>query len=451
MNALRYTLAIAVSIAALSTALAEARPAHDPRAIRTLERLIEATEGDDPDLPALLLRLADMYSQSASFWRHKAFQAGDDETAATALQDKARAAAEKALASYKRLVEEPTFAQYERRHEAVYLYSLQLREIGQEQAGLQALQQLLKHHPTSRYVPDAYLAFADHYFNQAALATAAKFYDKVLLFPKSSVYHYALYKKAWVKLNLGEYSVALELFHQVQATAPPRQRQLAIEARKDFVRAYSHVGKPKAAYRLFQDMDRKGALGLMEKLAGLYFDQGKLLDAIEAYQQLMRLQPADSRVCDWQLRVLQAQLSLGKMTAQVAAAREAVAVAQRLGNATCHEQVRGQIAQLARTWHRETAKVLTNAPHEAADAMYSLYRARYADAEDALEMTFFHGQLLALHADRLSDRAETRATWLRAAKAFDEVAQASGASAERRAEARQAAADARMRADALRP
>ena len=41
---------------------------------------------------------------------------------------------------------------------------------------------------------------------------ALKFYEKVEQFPKSTVYPYAVYKKGWCYINLGDYKTALETF-----------------------------------------------------------------------------------------------------------------------------------------------------------------------------------------------------------------------------------------------
>ena len=77
---------------------------------------------------------------------------------------------------------------------------------------------------------------------------ALKFYEKVEQFPKSSVYPYAVYKKGWCYVNLGDYKTALETFVGVvrmttrrARSTSPRRRATALEkeAKKDIVKAYA--------------------------------------------------------------------------------------------------------------------------------------------------------------------------------------------------------------------
>ena len=71
---------------------------------------------------------------------------------------------------------------------------------------------LIKDYPNSKYIPDAYLSFAEYYFDKGEMENALKFYEKVEQFPKSSVYPYAVYKKGWCYVNMGDFKTALETF-----------------------------------------------------------------------------------------------------------------------------------------------------------------------------------------------------------------------------------------------
>ena len=90
------------------------------------------------------------------------------------------------------------------------------------QLGIGAYRALIERYPKSRYVPDAWMAFGEYYFNKANksdragnLARALEAYRKAAEYQESSVYGYALYKQAWVHYNLGQWSEALELFRGV--------------------------------------------------------------------------------------------------------------------------------------------------------------------------------------------------------------------------------------------
>ena len=71
-----------------------------------------------------------------------------------------------------------------------------LAEDKQEERARPLYKRLIKEYPQSPYLPHAYLAFADHFFESRDLENAVSFYDRVLQYPDSSVYGYALYKQA---------------------------------------------------------------------------------------------------------------------------------------------------------------------------------------------------------------------------------------------------------------
>jgi tetratricopeptide (TPR) repeat protein len=79
-------------------------------------------------------------------------------------------------------------------------------------SGARVLPALIKGLPELEVHPDAYLSFAEFYFDKGEMDAALKFYEKVEQFPKSSVYPYAVYKKGWCYVNLGDFKTALETF-----------------------------------------------------------------------------------------------------------------------------------------------------------------------------------------------------------------------------------------------
>ena len=143
---------------------------------------------------------------------------------------------------------------------------------------------LIKDYPNSKYIPDAYLSFAEYYFDKGEMENALKFYEKVEQFPKSSVYPYAVYKKGWCYVNLGDYKTALETFVGVvrmtqegKVNVPKTQIEaLAKEAKKDIVKAYAHVGGPDKAWEFFQRTGGDFAPKMMEALAELYWEAGQV-------------------------------------------------------------------------------------------------------------------------------------------------------------------------------
>ena len=108
------------------------------------------------------------------------------------------------------------------------------------------------------------------------METAGKFYDKVTEFPSSSVFGYALYKKGWVAINLGNFKRPWKSSSRSSSSArtedPKNQAgPLQKEAKKDFVKAYARTpgASPDKAWDFFQRMGGSYAPTMMESLPNL--------------------------------------------------------------------------------------------------------------------------------------------------------------------------------------
>ena len=93
-------------------------------------------------------------------------------------------------------------------------------EDGQDRKALVAYERLVKKYPKSKYMPDAWLAFGEYYFNNSKgkrpdLEKALEAYKRAAEFPESQVYAYALYKQGWCYFNLADYQAAKDKFKTV--------------------------------------------------------------------------------------------------------------------------------------------------------------------------------------------------------------------------------------------
>jgi tetratricopeptide (TPR) repeat protein len=178
---------------------------------------------------------------------------------------------------------------------------------GQQQEAFKACKELIKKYPTSKYVPEAYLMFAEYFFDNAQLDKALQAYKKVTEFKDSKVYSYALYKMGWCYFNLNKFDKALALFVNVvkhcdkQDRSAGEKSKLRTEALNDLTLAYSHAKGAKAAPAFFQKLAPNEAGQLLLALAGMYFGDGKYKDAMEVYRELLPRRAATS-VEDHRLR-----------------------------------------------------------------------------------------------------------------------------------------------------
>ena len=101
------------------------------------------------------------------------------------------------LEAVKAYIAATSYPKYERMDEVLFRLAALLTSVKKDDQAREYFHRLIKDYPTSKYIPDAYLAFAEHAFEGGEMEAALKFYEKVEQFPKSSVYPYAAYKKGW--------------------------------------------------------------------------------------------------------------------------------------------------------------------------------------------------------------------------------------------------------------
>jgi TolA-binding protein len=182
MTIMRVFLALALTLAP-SIARADAPAMVTQAQLDALGRLVDATPDDSADKPALLHRRAELYLQQADFY---------------AAHPERPAAADKGtqwqLAGAKELLtaaELPRFSTYARADEVLFRLARELTVAHREAAGRRFFKQLITDYPQSKFIPDAFFAFGDFYFEQHDCETASKFYDKVLSLGPSRVYEAA--------------------------------------------------------------------------------------------------------------------------------------------------------------------------------------------------------------------------------------------------------------------
>ena len=225
--------------------------------------------------------------------------------------------------------------------EVLFKLAYLLTSVKKEDQARDYFLRLIREYPNSKYIPDAYLSFAEFYFNKGEMDNALRFYEKVEQFPKSSVYPYAVYKKGWCYVNLGDFKTALETFvGVVRMTQDPKasniskaQKQaLEKEAKKDIVKAYSHVGGPDKAWEFFQRTGGDFAPKMMEALAEMYWEQGKFAESSRVYRKVISMNMDSPRICEWQNKVVRNTLSQGSKRDQVQEIQRLGAVYDRVAD-----------------------------------------------------------------------------------------------------------------------
>jgi len=414
--------------------------------IAELEELIRETADDDPEKADLLFRLAEAFADKERFYhiqgmdaqiksedpRTKRGERGKYASQAKSYFEKEKKWLVKAVKIYKALAENPRFKNYPRMDEALFYYAYTLTQAKYEDEARTVYLRLIKDYPNSRYIPDAYLSFAEFYFKNNKLTEAEKFYDKVLQFPKSSVYIYALYMKGWVYYNQARPQDSLETWFKVAQATQNNKKQATLNraSKKDFVRAYADVGKAELAHKAFQRVDPDYAFKMLGFLGEYYLSQGKAEKTIFVFREMLDKAPKDPQVCEWQYTVVRAMLTIGTQEQKVKEVQNLDKLYKFLKEgkgvpasnlAECRDNAQATTGELAKVWHQEGLKTLNYETLGHVSKLYHLYMEYFPDAEDAPEMQFYYAELLWKRAEGEKNQSKAAILWEDAAAEYTKV------------------------------
>jgi TolA-binding protein len=385
-----------------------------------MRRLIGVTQDDDPQKPDFHFRLAELYADKQRFnfsqaraLDQKIFELQPAQRGPLQAQQKTYESNQQKwlLEAVKSYISATKFKKYERMDEVLFKLAYLLTSVKKEDQAREFFLRLIKDYPNSKYIPDAYLSFAEFYFDKGEMDAALKFYEKVEQFPKSSVYPYAVYKKGWCYVNLGDFKTALETFvgvvrmtqeGKVNVNAAQKQA-LQKEAKKDIVKAYAHVGGPDKAWEFFQRTGGDFAPKMMEALAELYWEQGKFPDSTRVYKKVISMNMESPRICEWQNKIVRNTLSAGSK-------RDQVQEIERLGGVydlvdkmkgvkkdqmeECRNAFHDTAKELALIWHKEAQKTKNSDTYALDKYVYKVFLDHFPKDKDAYDMSFYYGELL---------------------------------------------------------
>ncbi len=404
--------------------------------ITSLRRLIELGGGSDKDTPQWYFRLAELLWEESQYFFFEANRRDDrliilgtrgdpreiDRLMAEKkeLERESARHKEQAVALYKAIVAK--YPKYPRLDEVLYFLAENLSKRNRNDPdALKAYRALIQRFPKSRYVPDAWMAFGEYYFERANekdrianLRRALEAYRKAAEYQESSVYGYAIYKQAWVHYNLTEWNDALELFKAViyfgalPTSTVPADRKLALvkEARKDYVRTYSHVGSAEGAPEEFKRVGGDAWMDMVKTLGTIFYEEGKDRDAIVIHHRLIQEKPLSPEAPFFQSRIVTCAGRLGKKDAAVQQAHVFVKMLREIEAAVDSKDEKGRksladarreaeqtLRILAVTYHNEWKKTRDEPVAGWAAAVYRDYLELFPNEAPAYEMRFFHGEL----------------------------------------------------------
>ncbi|MCA9585436.1 MAG: tetratricopeptide repeat protein [Myxococcales bacterium] len=308
--------------------------------IQGIERLFERTKKNAPDRVQLARRLAEDYVElEAAAFRDKTTaeikrdevkkknpaQAGQFQTSANQADAVMKAARKKAIQSYTLLINDyPNYGQLD---EVLYYLAYEYEQASDLKNARSVYYDLIKKRPDSKYIPNAYLAFGELFFNEAQgdpskWDLSAQAYTEVVKYPppQNKVLGYARYKLAYVFWNKGEFDKALSEFKKViefGVAYPqlPGASKLADSARRDFIPVYALKGDPAQAYNVIHNVagDKPGSnektFKMLDDLGMNYLDTGHYPEAIILYKDLIN-RDKSGRHCVYQAHISEATMAL---------------------------------------------------------------------------------------------------------------------------------------------
>jgi tetratricopeptide (TPR) repeat protein len=303
---------------------------------RLTASLVQRMSTTDTHRPDTLMRLAEDYQELAQLANGQAEDLEDDLFAARQAHNEAgiaditrRQAAfratsgqyrEQLIAAFRNLVDaHPNYAAMDR---ALFYLAFAYQDGNDFNNARTVYRTLIQRFPQSPFVPNAYLSFAEYFFEQGEMENARQFYERVLAVQDehNQVYGYALYKMAWVLYNLQDFEGSLNKFYEVIDYGRSHPNAGAVtallrNARMELVTVYGSVYGTAArplnvgnAFATFQRYaaDEENSYAMFEKLAELYQDAGQWPNAVASYHGMMERRANSDRFCFWQSQVARA-------------------------------------------------------------------------------------------------------------------------------------------------
>jgi tetratricopeptide (TPR) repeat protein len=135
-----------------------------------------------------------------------------------------------AVDAWRPLYEDPQYRDYEHRDRALFGAAYLLFEEGRGPEAQRLFQRLLDEHQHSEYVAEAAVGRGEDAFEQGEMAGARGYYERVLAYPDSVLYRYALFKIGWTHVNQDQPEKAAAAFERAIEVDTERQPRPATAA-----------------------------------------------------------------------------------------------------------------------------------------------------------------------------------------------------------------------------
>lgn len=304
---------------------------------------------------------------------------------------------------------------YPRNDEVLFNLAYNMYETDRKKEAVALYWDLIKKHPRSRFIPDAYLQMGEHFFNSNDVVKAQKAYQHALDTGEPRVKNFAIYKLAWCDYNVGEYRAALEKFETVVGAAEKAEAenaslrgkiQLKQEALRDMVLTYTMLDVTQPAIQYYEQHAGKNTHKFLASLAGAYFMAGKNEEAIEVYRYVINRDPNHKDAPEYQSQIVRAYAAMQERQQVLAEMERLVDIYGPNGPWAnynkddkdaldrAYELTEGTQRELVTEYHQEAQKTKYAETYRLAAEIYKRYLEKFSDSEHAYDLRFYYAEIL---------------------------------------------------------
>lgn len=210
----------------------------DKRASEQIEILksIIARSEDGDGMAGVLFLLGELHRQKACFAERRALASAGSREKADLRE--AMLFKNEVIRLYQRILRE--YPRFERRDEVLFRLA---QLLGKTRTALARYSELIKDHPSSRFLPEAWVQLGDSFCEQRSFEKARLAYERALLSTDPRMQAMVLARRGWCELSAGEPQPALKRFEEVVARCESSDEDVKADALRGLTKASLALGR----------------------------------------------------------------------------------------------------------------------------------------------------------------------------------------------------------------
>lgn len=296
--------------------------------------------------------------------------------------------------------------------QALFFLGYNLFELGETKSGLKYYQELTSRYPKSIYIGESRFALAEFYFENDQFKEAQGHYSFVIGNGPKKLSIISMYKLSWCQFRQGEFKNAIQNLEKVIQVSNAKKAisqgiNIEAEAKRDMVLFYSEGGQAERAKGYFDAIfGSEASFDQLERLAYLYSDKGNRQDAQVMFEYLIRKKPYDVRAFDYQHQIVKMysqakdhQAFKNQLQAWIKGfGPQSNWYAKNKASSEVVEKSNKLIETATRTWVLQQHQSAQNSRGAFSQKLalegYKVYFSEFNKHPNAIDLHFFHGELL---------------------------------------------------------